>query len=265
MKKLFMVLAATVICGVFLLSSCKKDVINLKELIIGKWMLTEINDRAITTNDKVVYTFVSATKAYMSASFSNNSSMSNLWSDQREVDVAINGKTMTITFHPEQNLTTVDELVVTTINNSGFTADYKATVTEGSNVVYSRQGTVRFTKLNVDYREAIIGKWECTELNGIETYNDVNARLEFFANGNYKYWRKNAAGEWEAVTNREYQNYFVDGKLLATRWKNYGENELREWWEIASLANGQMQWTALRQNANGTTSQQKMKWVKVNE
>ena len=260
-----MVFAATVICGACLLTSCKKDVINLKKMIIGKWMLTEINDRAITTNDKVVYTFVSSTEAYMSASFSNDSDMSNLWSDQREVDVAIADKTMTVTFHPGENMTTVDELAVSTINNSEFKADYKATMTDAGNVVYSRQGTVRFTKLNVDYREAILGKWECTELNGVETYNDVNARLEFFADGNYKYWRKNSAGEWEAVTNREYQNYFVDGKLLATRWKNFGEDELREWWEIASIANGQMQWTALRQNEDGTTAQQGMKWVKVNE
>ena len=228
-------------------------------------MLTEINGRTITTNDKVVYTFVSATKAYMSASFSNDSDMSNLWSDQREVDVAITGNTMTVTFQPEPAMSTVDELSVTTINNSGFAANYKATVTDGGNVVYSRQGTVRFTKLNTDYREAIIGKWECTELNGIETYNDVNARLEFFADGNYKYWRKNSAGEWEAVTNREYQNYFVDGKLLATRWKNIGEAELREWWEITSLSRGKMQWTALRQNEDGTTAKQGMKWVKVEE
>ena len=264
MKKLFMVLAATVICGACLFTSCKKDTRVLREMIIGKWMLTETNGRAVTTNDKVVYTFVSDTKAYMSASFSNNPGMSNLWSDQREVDVAIEGNTMTITFHATENVTTVDELSVTTINNSGFTANYKATVTDGGNVVYSRQGTMHFTKINVDYREAVIGLWECTELNGIETYNDANARLEFFADGNYKYWRKNDGGGWEAVTDREYQNYFVDGKLLATRWRNIGEDELREWWEITSLAHGKMQWTALRQNADGTTAQQGMKWVKVN-
>lgn len=265
MKRIFLVLAATLICGACLFTSCKKDVINLKKMIIGKWMLAEVNGRAVTTNDKEVYTFVSATKAYMSASFSNNPNMSNVWSDQTEVDVAITGNKMTVTFHPEENMTTVDELNVTAINGSGFTADYKATVTEGGNVVFSRQGTMRFNKLNVDYREAIVGKWECIGLTGIETYNDTNARLEFFADGTYNYWRKNNSGEWVAVINREFQNYFVDGKLLATRWKNFGEAEQREWWEISSIASGQMQWTALRQNENGTTTQQGMKWVKVNK
>lgn len=260
MKKALVLLAIVAIA----FTSCKKDVINLKEKIIGKWMLAEINGRPVTTNDKEVYTFVSATKAYMSASFSNISNMSNLWSDQTEVDVTISGKKMTITLHPEENITMVDELNVTAINSSEFTADYTATVTEGSNVALKRQGTMRFTKLNVDYREAIIGKWECTELTGIETFNDANARLEFYGDGNYKYWCKNSGGEWEAVTNREFQNYFVDGKLLATRWKNIGETEQREWWEVTSIKGNQMVWTALRQNEDGTTTKQGMKWVKIN-
>ena len=46
--------------------------------------------------------------------------------------------------------------------------------------------------------------------------------------------------------------YFVDGTLLCTRWV-IDDTEYREWWEIASIANGVMKWTALRQNEDGTT------------
>ena len=67
---------------------------------------------------------------------------------------------------------------------------------------------------------------------------------------------------WEAVTTREFQDYFVDGSLLATRWKNEGEYELREWWEIKSLKDGKMQWKALRANEDGSTFQQIMDWEK---
>ena len=164
--------------------------------------------------------------------------------------------------HPKEGETMVEEYTVTAINGNEFTANHQITVTAGSNVVFHIEDAVRYVKC-ADYSSAILGLWECTELTGIETYNDANARLEFFADGNYNYWRKNAGGEWEAVTNREFQNYFVDGTLLATRRKNIGEEELREWWEIASIANGEMQWTALRQNEDGTTVQQGMKWVKV--
>ena len=137
------------------------------------------------------------------------------------------------------------------------------TVTVDGNVMLSDEDVLRYVKLTADYAEPILGLWECTGLTGIETYNDANARLEFLADGTYRYYRKDEGGQWEAVTTREFQDYFVDGTLLATRWKNLGEDELREWWEIASLADGQMQWTALRQNTDGTTAQQGMTWKKV--
>ncbi len=43
-----------------------------------------------------------------------------------------------------------------------------------------------------------------------------------------------------------------------------GAAEQREWWEIASLADGQMEWTALRKRPDGTTFVQGTKWKKVN-
>ena len=142
-------------------------------------------------------------------------------------------------------------------------ANRKVTLTVDGNERFSKEDIVLFVKQTADYREAILGLWECTGLTGIETYNDANARLEFLADGTYRYYRKDDGGEWQAVTTREFQDYFVDGTLLATRWKNQGEDELREWWEIESLSGDQMTWTALRQNADGTTAQQGMKWKKI--
>ena len=268
MKKLFMVLAATVICGACLFTSCKKDEDNslkLEEKIIGKWINADKDGQPVLTNKKRVYTFVSATKAYISTSSTNSpGSLPTLWNDYTEADVVIDGNKVTLTKQSDEHTTAVEEYTVTSINDNEFTANLKMTATIDGNVAYSFESKVRFIKLTADYSAAILGLWECQELTGIETYNDANARLEFFADGTYRYWRKNDGGEWEAVTNREFQNYFVDGTLLATRWKNQGEEELREWWEIASLGGGEMQWTALRQNADGTTAQQGMRWTKVN-
>ena len=266
MKKLFMVLAATVVCGACLFTSCKKyedNSLKLEEKIIGKWMASEWGGQPLPTNDKRVYTFVSTTKAYMSASLNSRPDIATQWNNQMEVAVAINGNNMTLTSHPDEHTTIVEELTVTAISGNEFTADFKTTSTVDGNQVLNEEYTMRLVKVTADYSAAILGLWECQELTGIETYNDANARLEFFADGTYRYWRKNDGGEWEAVTNREFQNYFVDGTLLATRWKNQGEEELREWWEIASISGNQMVWTALRQNADGTTVQQGMRWTKV--
>ena len=264
MKKLFMVLAATVICGACLFTSCKKDEDNdlkLEEKIIGKWITEESAGHLTLTNDKKVYTFVSATKAYISASL-NAGQQDIRWDKQMEADVAIDGNKVTLTMHPKEGETMVEEYTVTAINGNEFTANHQITVTAGSNVVFHIEDAVCYVKC-ADYSATILGKWECTGLTGIETYNDANAQLEFYQDGTYNYWRKNG-DQWEAVTNREFQNYFVDGTLLATRWKNQGEEELREWWEIASIAGNEMEWTALRKKEDGTTVTQTMTWVKVN-
>ena len=265
MKKLFMVLAATLICGACVFTSCKKqDDLNLKEKIIGKWMQSEIDGQPALTNKKSVVTFYSTTLATISTSREIHNSTT-VWSVSQEFEVKIEGNKITLTCQQDENTTLVNEYTVKDINDSEMICDFiHATIRNGERHDRPTQ-TVRYAKQTADYTAAILGLWECQELTGIETYNDANARLEFFADGNYNYWRKNDNNEWEAVTDREFQNYFVDGTLLATRWKNIGEPELREWWEIASIANGEMQWTALRQNADGTTAQQGMRWTKVSQ
>ena len=241
----------------------KKIDLNVAEKIIGKWMPVYLDGNPVVTDLKSVYTFVSATKAYMSVSINAQQGEEIVWNNQKELDLSINGNKMTLTNHSDEHTTMVEEFNITAIDGSAFTANHKITVTVDGSVMLHNEGTIRFEKLTRDYREAVLGLWECTELTGIETYNNANARLEFFADGTYKYWRKNTAGEWEAVTTREFQDYFVDGTLLATRWKNVGEEELREWWEIASIADGQMTWTALRANTDGSTAQQGMKWKRI--
>ena len=235
----------------------------LSEKIIGKWMTAEVDGKPALTNKKRVLTFVSTTKAYISASRDINPEMGEMWSDNTELEVAIGGNKMSLTNRPDEHITSVEEFTVTAISGSEFMANRKVTLTVDGNERFSKEDIVLFVKQTADYREAILGLWECTGLTGIETYNDANARLEFLADGTYRYYRKNDGGEWQAVSTREFQNYFVDGTLLATRWKNQGEDELREWWEVESLSGDQMTWTALRQNADGTTAQQGMTWKKV--
>ena len=237
--------------------------LGVKEKIIGKWIVADRNGQPMPTNGKIVFTFVSSTKAYVSVAHSLEKEGDTEWLDQMEANVIISGNKITLTFHPDEHTTMVDEFTVTAINNNEFTANCKITRTVDGNVVHSKEDIIRYERITADYSEAILGLWECTGLSGGETYNDANARLEFLADGTYRYYQKDDADQWQTVTTREFQNYFVDGTMLATRWKNQGEDELREWWEIKSLSGNEMVWTALRQNADGSTFQQKMTWKKI--
>ena len=270
-KLLQWTIAAALICGTSVFTACTSDNddnpatpdLNLSEKIIGKWIMSDRDGQSMLTNKKMVVTFASATKAYMSESLNSIPEAGTLWNDKMEADVAIVGNNVTLTFHRNEHHTGVHEYIFTDINDREFTATQKTTSTVDGIVMHTFESTVRFVKLTADYTADILGLWECTGLTGIETYNDANARLEFLSDGTYRYYRKDEGGQWQAVTTREFQDYFVDGTLLATRWKNKGENELREWWEIESLSGDQMTWTALRQNADGSTAQQKMTWKKI--
>ncbi len=262
-------MAAALICSTTVFTSCTKDdnpvdpATNLAEKIIGKWMPADKDGQPMITNKKMVITFVSSTKAYMSASLSAHPEVGTFWGVHLEGDVVISGNKIIVTAQADENKTVVHDFIITDITDKEFSAKHEVTYTIDNKVVLSIEDEVRYVKVIADYKEDVLGLWECTGLTGIETYNDANARLEFLSDGTYRYYRKDDAGQWQAVTTRDFQDYFVDGTLLATRWKNQGEDELREWWEIESLSGNEMVWTALRQNADGTTVQQKMTWKKI--
>lgn len=308
-KKLLMVMAATLICGTSVFTSCTVDNVDnaatptidgLSEKIIGKWITaTDMDGQPTLTNNKEVITFVSPTKAYASRSRGNGPQAPNPqdapegqgapegagasdpmpagaggWDNYQECDVKIDGNTVILMSPgPDGSINSIKYQIVS-ISDSEFECEVIRDAPGGKMGLSPDEGNngeapmnakqyQRFVKVAKDFKQDILGLWECTGLTGIETNNDANARLEFLADDTYKFLRKNDAGEWEAVTTREFQDYFVDGTLLATIWKNQGEDELREWWEIASIADGQMQWTALRQQTDGSTIQQGVTWNKI--
>ena len=269
-KVLSWAFAAALICGASVFTSCSTDdnpvnpADNLAEKIIGKWIMNDFAGESLPTNGKAVLDFVSATKAYVSASIVAHSQIEELWNDHTEYAVEIKGNKVTLNHEfKEEGVTITIELTVNSITSIDIKTDMVISAIIKGQKMASPEMPINFKRVNRDYSETILGLWECKGLKGGETYNDGNDRLEFFEDGTYKYYRKNDAGEWEEVTTREFQEYFVDGTLLATRWKNVDEDELREWWEIASVKDDKMQWKALRENEDGTTFEQIMDWEKV--
>jgi hypothetical protein len=262
MKKLFMVLAATVICGACLFTSCKKDEdLKLDEKIIGKWITAESDGKAILTNEKVVLDFVSATEVYESLSFQGADRPGTPWNDRQKDIVDINGNDVTLTHSPEPGTTVIVDLHVERLTNSAMVAKRTVTVRKDGGLVRSDKDIVRCEKLNVDYRADILGTWQghCTSEGSVFDDGEEH-RWEYRADGNFVYYVKDG-DNWVPSTNALNQ-YFVAGNLLCTRWVDNGE-EHREWWEI-TIDGSQMHWTALRQNPDGTTFTATFEMSKVN-
>ncbi len=261
-----MVLATTVVCGASLFTSCKKDEdnnLNLEEKIIGKWMTADMNGKPLPSNEKTVYTFVSATKATVSTAITTHPEVGTHWNDKLDADVTIDGNKITLTDHPDEHTMVVEEYTVTAISGTEFTANHKVIVTKDGIVVNNDEHVLRLAKQTTDYKQAILGTWQghCTSEGSV--FDDGQEhRWEYRTDGSYVYYRQE--GQAWVPYGDDFAEYFVDGNLLCTRWRNSGEQtENREWWEI-TVDGPCMHWTALRQNPDGTTFTATFSMTKVN-
>ena len=100
-------------------------------------------------------------------------------------------------------------------------------------------------------------------MTGDETYGNADARIAYLADGTYRYYQKNAEGEWEVKAGQEVSEYNVDGDWLATRWQETGGEMNYEWWDIDEIKDGQMKWSALREREDGTRFKTTFTWRKI--
>ena len=224
--------------------------LNLAETIIGKWMVAELDGQLCPTNLKAVITFLSPTKAYGSLSDFYSES----WNNQTSADVVINGNNVTLTAFENEHTKHVTETVIYSItdNEMILKSDWKVYV-DGEVVINEVYDKERYIRIADDFQDAIVGTWEGKVTSEDDEHTDGELhRWEYKADGTYVYYSQEN-GEWKAGADHM-SDYFVDGTLLCTRWQHTADSEeLREWWEIESIENGVMKWTALRMREDGST------------
>ena len=235
------------------------------EKVMGKWMCTIVDDQHAVTNYYYVLTFVSPTKVYRSFSPVKFREMGNIWENHAECNAEILGNGMTITANYGNDLKAESEYILQIMTETEMVLVAKHNITyNGQPVELPAHNYERFKKITKDYSQDIIGTWEGKVISEESDYDDGQPhRWEFKTDGTYVYYIQNADGQWEAYDNT-FAQFFVDGVLLCFRWKNNGEDtEQREWWEIESILNGVMKWTAVRRHDDGSTYTASFQMIKV--
>ena len=266
MKKIFIIMLALVL----ILTGCSGNSSkanespepSVSEMIIGTWVTAERNGESVPTNRKFALEFVSDTEAYMTASFNSRPEIGPQWLDHMETEVSIDGNKVTLTTKLD-GITSIGEYTVTSITDSEFTAEHKSTVIAGGKeYTAGDEVPVHFVRISDDLSEAILGTWEghCTSNDSV--FDDgEDHRWEYKSDGTYYYYTTDGTN-W-SVSSNTLNEYFVAGNLLCTRWIDNGEDN-REWWEI-SIDGDRMNWTALRQNEDGSTFTATYEMTKVAE
>ena len=255
-----------VLCGASIFTACSSDDDNkstekpLSEKLLGKWMISELEGQPCPTNLKAVITFVSATKAYGSLSDFYSES----WNNQTSADVVIKGNNVTLTALENEYTKHVTVTDIYTITDKEMTLKSDWTVyVNGAVVIHEAYDNERYVRITNDYEQDIIGTWEGKVTSQDDEHTDGEMhRWEYKANGTYVYYNK--SGDQWVNSNDALAEYFVDGILLCTRWKTTTDSTaLREWWEIESIKNGVMKWTALRMREDGSTYTASFEMTKV--
>ena len=232
----------------------------IKEKIVGKWKAVTQGGTERVTDKLYVMTFnADGTMTYSSSTFFQNLSKYT-WRNKAPFTYSISGNVLTREGQEDGELRKAF-YEVTDINYQEMQMVFTSYNLDGQ--TFSRDMKIGYERVTADYSEDIIGLWEVTEMTGEETYNDDNARLAFLADGTYRYYRKDDTGEWQLVSTRDVEEYFVDGDWLATRWQETGGEMNYEWWDIDEIKDGQMKWSALREREDGTRFKTTFTWRKI--
>ncbi len=234
----------------------------IKEKIVGKWKAVTQDGTERVTDKLYVMTFnADGTMTYSSSTFFQNLSKYT-WRNKAPFTYSISGNVLTREGQEDGELRKAF-YEVTDINYQEMQMVFTSYILDGQ--TFSRDMKIGYERVTADYSEDIIGMWEVTEMTGEETYNDDNARLAFLADGTYRYYRKDDTGDWQLVSTRDVEEYFVDGDWLATRWQETDGEMNYEWWDIDEIKDGQMKWSALREREDGTRFTTTFTWKKVDD
>lgn len=259
--RLWVFTAALLLCGISMLTSCSNDDDNknspLSGLIIGRWMAVEYYNEPSLTDETVTLNFVSPTTCYIDMLLEDEAEEGG-WLKDVPFDVTINGYTITLSGKISETISAIYEVQVTSIDDNILSCNLKTT-----DIVNGKASTIeypaRFARVKADYSNDIIGLWE-----GDYWEDEVTRiRMEYKTDGTYNfYFRNKGSGDWKQAHD-DYSYYDCEGTMLFMRWKNVAQSPICEAWNITSINDKTMRWTALREKEDGSTYTVNVEFTKV--
>lgn len=263
-------LAFTIGAAAMGLTSCSEDEVSggkptqqeIASKIVGKWKLANKEGQEYLTNNKFVLTFDGQQQCTSSFSREVQPFGGYFWINKYPNAYRVDGNTLSLSSDGKAGYKTMD-ITLDAISNDAFTTSGQV-VTQMDGTVVNEKSSHTYRRVNADYSRDILGVWEGVSMTGDETYGSAEARIAYYDDATYTYYRK-LADVWYP-SNDEACEYNVDGDWLATRWMPEGaETYNYEWWDIDAIKDGTMQWSALREHMDGSRYNTTFTWKKVDD
>ena len=260
MKKRFLIMIATLVAGLTMLTSCSDNNDNpaddgLTEKIAGKWMLVESDGKPVETDGVSVYTFVKEGSG-LKGQFSLAMAGAQTWLFRQQVDVAAGTGSLTLTSHLYNGINASVLLTDISVSGSDLSFNAKTTISgDGWETATYGPSREHFTRVSADYSaEDVIGTWDGYYSCDDPEYSKPDPhRAVFRADGTCNYYYADDGGDFK-VDPTVYSKYFVDGPLLSLCWLDFGEGEREQYenWEILSVSKEKITARAFHKRTDGT-------------
>ena len=274
------ILTGALIFGVGLLMSCSdKDkpgygfpTDKIDKKVVGRWVMTDVEGKAVPTNGKEAFTIFSAEKGYMSTAFGDK-----IWLNKAEFKLEIEDNALYWTLQPNEDIQSFHRQAVNFVNDNELNATSHAIVIDhGDTIKNVGPISTRFIRVTDDFAKEIVGTWEGklvvepdepTEAEkaaenkkankgkkdkkveeAVPTSVDEFHRWQYNADGTFAHYVKKGE-DWEQTPNTV-SEYFVYGKWLCSHWADSTGGD-SECWDI-EIKEDVMKWAALRKNEDGS-------------
>ncbi len=220
----------------------------IESMLVGKWKSTVEDSEEVLTDRRSVRTYFSDGTTYIS--FSRKfQALGFQWASKYLMSYQIKDDILTV-----KNPSNEKSYQFQIIDIGDDFANYMG--------IQPASGIMKTVRVSADYSNDILGLWEGVEMTGDETFGNVEARIEYKADGTYIYYKRNG-DDWTPSINVD-NEYNIDGDWLATRWRpKAGADFNYEWWDIDYIKDGIMKWSALREKNDGTRFTTTFTWKKI--